>query len=446
MKKAAVILLAGAQFLVVAGVWLRAHICHETGNLLVGGAPDRLLAWARLTGLLAALAILFQFALLGRVRWVERSFGMDRLTRLHHVTGFALVFLLLAHPVLATFGHAMQADVGYWAQSADFIKSWQGLLSANAGWLLMLAAGMTSALVLSKRLSYQSWYATHLTLYVAFGLTIPHQVAVGSDLAEHDGFRLYWCLLYLCVAGAFLACRFGAPLAALARHRFFVDKVVAEAGDVTSVHIGGRNLAAFRAEAGQFLIVRFLAKGFRWEAHPFSLSRPPDGHRLRLSIKRLGDFTRRIPELSPGTPVLIEGPYGVFTAKACRTQRALLIAGGIGITPIRSLAETLVQAGHDVLLIYANRDSATMVFKNELEELAARSGGRLTIIPVMSGDPAWTGEKGRVDSALLSRLAPDLLSRDVFLCGPPPMMKGVREALAGLGVPASRVHDERFAL
>ena len=121
MKKAAVILLAGAQLLIVAGVWLRANICHETGNLLVGGAPDQLLAWARLTGLLAALAILFQFALLGRVRWVERSFGMDRLTRLHHVAGFALVFLLLAHPVLATFGHAMQADVGYWAQSADFI-------------------------------------------------------------------------------------------------------------------------------------------------------------------------------------------------------------------------------------------------------------------------------------------------------------------------------------
>ena len=446
MKKVAVVLLAGAQLLFVTGFWLWCHTRHEMGNLLAGDAPDRVLAWARLSGLWAALAILLQFALMSRVRWVEQRFGLDRLTRLHHVSGFALVLLLVAHPVLATLGHALQADAGYWAQSVDFCKTWQGLLSAYAGLALLLLASVASALVLAKRLSYRRWYATHLTLYAAFGLTVLHQVAVGSDIAEHPGFRFYWLALYACVALALAVCRFGRPLALFARHRFVVESLVPEAGEVTSVYIAGKDMGAFRAEAGQFVILRFLAKGFRWEAHPFSLSLPPDGERLRVSIKRLGDFTRRIPELRPGTPVLIDGPYGLFTARACAAPTALLIAGGIGITPVRAVAEALLQANREALLLYANRNSATLVFGPELEALAARSGGRLTFLPVLSDEPAWPGEKGRLDRARLERLVPDARERDVFLCGPPAMMKSVRAALAGLGVAAPRLHDERFAL
>lgn len=446
MKKAAVLLLAGAQLLIVAGFWLWSHTRHEMGNLFVGDTPDQVLAWARLAGLLAALAVLLQLVLISRVRWVERSFGMDRLTRLHHVSGFVLLLLLVAHPLLATWGHALQSDVGYWAQSADFLASWEGLPAAYAGLALMAAASVSSALVLAKRLPYHRWYATHLALYAAFGLTFLHQVEVGGDFTDHPGFRLYWYALYASVALGLIIYRVGYPLLARTRHRFVVEQVVPEAGDVTSVYIGGKKMGAFRAEAGQFLIVRFLAKGFRWEAHPFSLSRLPDGRCLRLSIKRLGDYTRRIPELKPGTPVLIDGPHGVFTAKACAAGPVLLIAGGIGITPIRALAEEWVKAGREALLLYANRTGGSMVFKKELEELADQSGGRLTFIPVLSDEPAWPGEKGRIDRALLSRVVPDLLSRDVFLCGPPPMMKSVRRALADAGVRPSRIHDERFAL
>ncbi len=446
MKKAAVFLLAGCQLLIVIGFWLWRHTQHEMGNLLAGETPDQLLAWARLSGLLAAFMILFQFILIGRVRWVERPFGMDRLTRLHHVAGFGLLFLLLTHPILATLGHAQQADAGNWEQSADFIASWTGLLSAYAGLAFMFAAGLASVLVLLKRLPYQRWYATHLVLYLAFGLTFTHQVAVGSDFTDLTGFRIYWYFLYAGVVSIFLVYRVGYPLVSWLRHRFFVEKVIPEAGGVTSVYIQGKAMDSFRAEAGQFLIVRFLAKGFRWEAHPFSLSCPPTGHTLRLSIKPVGDYTRRIPELRPGTPVLIDGPHGIFTAQACTSAKAVLIAGGIGITPIRSIAEELVKAGREAILIYANRNSETLVFNAELTELSAQSGGRLTLIPVMSDEPSWPGEKGRVDRELLSRCVPDLLSRDVFLCGPPPMMKTVRSALAGLGVVPSRIHDERFAL
>jgi predicted ferric reductase len=446
MKRTAWWVLAGAQLLIVVGCWLWFHTHHTTGNLLTGDAVGQLLAWGRLAGLLAVFAILFQFMLIGRVRWVERSYGMDCLTRLHHVVGFALIFLLLLHPVLITLGHARQDDVGYWAQAADFCKTWKGVLTAVIGLSLMMVASVFSILVLLKRVRYEFWYATHLVLYVAFGLSVLHQVVSGSDFTDHPAFKTYWLALYVFVFLNLLGYRFVRPLWAFARHRFVVTRVAPEAGDVTSVYMGGKNLEAFRVEAGQFMIVRFLAKGFRWEAHPFSMSCFPDGKQIRLSIKRLGDFTRRIPELKPGTPVLIDGPHGVFTSRACASDKVLLIAGGIGITPLRSLAEEMVEAGRDVVMLYGSRNSATLAFKGELDELAARAGEKLRLVYVMSDEPAWTGEKGRVDRERIARLVPDLANRDSYLCGPPVMMKGVRTALASLGVPSARIHDERFAL
>ena len=283
-------------------------------------------------------------------------------------------------------------------------------------------------------------------LYVAIGLAFLHQVSSGSDFTDHAAFRYYWYALYAFVIVNLLGYRFVRPALAFFRHRFTVTRVVPEPGDVTSVYIGGRNLERFAIEAGQFMIVRFLAKGYRWEAHPFSMSCFPDGRQLRLSIKRLGDFTRRIPELKPGTSVLIDGPHGVFTARQCAADKVLLIAGGIGITPVRSLAEELVGAGRDVVLVYGNRNGQTVVFKDELDELVARAGGRLRVHYVMSDDPGWPGEKGRIDRDRLARLVPDIAGREVYFCGPPVMRKGIRAALASLGVAASRIHDERFAL
>ena len=446
MKKAAWWALAGTQLLAVVGLWFWFHTHHPTGNLLAEDSSGMLLAWGRLAGLLAVLSILFQLLLIGRVRWVARSFGMDRLTRLHHRVGFALILLLLLHPVLLTYGHALQADVSCWEQVVDFCKTWRGVLTAVVGLGLIIAATLFSVLVLLKRLRYELWYATHLLLYLAFGLTVLHQVVSGSDFTDHPAFKYYWIALYVFVLLNLLAYRFTRPLLAFARHRFVVTEVVHEAGDVTSVIIGWRNLEAFPAEAGQFMIVRFLARGFRWEAHPFSLSCFPDGKRLRLSIKRLGDFTRRIPDLKPGTPVVIDGPHGIFTSRMCTSDKVLLIAGGIGITPIRALAEEWVAAGRDVVMIYGSRNSGGITFRGELDDLAAKSGGTLKLFYVLSDDPAWPGEKGRVDRDRIVRLVPDLSERDVYLCGPPPMMKGVRAALDSFGLSATRIHDERFAL
>jgi predicted ferric reductase len=118
--------------------------------------------------------------------------------------------------------------------------------------------------------------------------------------------------------------RFLTPALLYWRHRFAVERLERETDDVISVVIRGRDLAAFPIRAGQFMFVRFWARPFWWQSHPFSISRLPDGNEIRLSIKGVGDFTASIPKLPPGTRVLIDGPHGVFTALRCRNRKVLM--------------------------------------------------------------------------------------------------------------------------
>ena len=446
MKKTGLFILLAALILPLFAFWAWDQVRHPTGNLLVGETAGQLLAYGRLAGLLAAFGLLLQLLLAGRTGWVERACGLDRMMLVHHASGFALLLLLLAHPALVTAGHAQLAGVGLWEQYADFCRSWKGVLAAVIGLNLILVAVALSVAVVRKRLRYELWYASHTILYVAIALVFLHQLAVGSDFTDNRWFARYWLVLYLFTFGNLLAYRLVRPLWNFARYRFVVARLLPETGDATSLFITGRNLEKFPVTGGQFLSVRFLAPGFRWESHPFSVSQQPDGRQIRLTIKASGDFTRRLPLLPPGTPVVIDGPHGIFTARRCRSPKVLLIAGGIGITPIRAMADDLLAAGRDVTLLYANRTLAGAVFRTELDALAAAAGGRFRVIHVLTQDAAWSGEKGQLDRERIARLVPDAAARTVFLCGPPPMMTAVRRALLGLGVPRERIFYERFAL
>ncbi|HCE45282.1 MAG TPA: oxidoreductase [Lentisphaeria bacterium] len=446
MKKFGWLILLGSQFAIVAGFWSYDHVNHMMGNQLTGDAVGQYLAYGRLAGLLAVLGILFQLMLIGRIKWLEQAFGLDRMAHLHHFTGFAIVVFLAAHPFLVTTGHSMQSGMSRIDQYIDFCRNWDDVLAAVIGVAIMSASIFFSILVMRKWVKYEIWYYSHLTLYVAVALVFGHQFEVGTDLVGNRLFSGYWYALYAFVFANLIHYRILRPIIFYMRHRFAVDKLVSETGDVTSVYIEGRGMEFFPVEAGQFMIVRFWAKGFRWEAHPFSMSIRPDGRKIRLSIKASGDFTRRIPGLKPGTPVFIDGPHGIFTSASCSSSKVLLIAGGIGITPIRALAEEMSAAGRDVILIYANRSRSSIVFEKELDELVEKSKGNLKIVHVLSDDPEWAGEKGRLDKEKISRFVPDIPEREVFLCGPPMMMKLVRASLSELNVPKARIHFEKFAL
>ena len=246
------------------------------------------------------------------------------------------------------------------------------------------------------------------------------------------------------------------PVARSLRHLPRVEAVVNEAPGVVSVIVTGRNLHRLPIRAGQFLHWRFLAPGLWAGAHPWSISAAPDGRRLRLTVRDLGDHSRLLARVRPGTRVLIEGPYGAFTTERRTRRRVLLLAAGIGITPIRALAEELAadpstETG-DVTVLYRAPNPESVVFRDELAWLAANSPVRVETLlgPSAVGswlpaaDPGQSGVPGRSDAEILAGLVPRLTAHDVYLCGPPAWMGLVRKSLRTAGIPQSQIHDERF--
>lgn len=398
----------------------------------------------RITGLLGTYLVLWQLLLLARVAWLEDAFGLERLAVLHRWNGFLCVSLLVAHGVFQTFGYMLTNHQGVLAQLGDFINSYVGLLAAIVALGLFIAVAVVSITAARRRLSYETWYFLHLYTYIAVALAFSHQLATGVDFAGNPLFVFYWCLLYAFVIGALLLYRVVGPLVAYRRHRFYVQSVEREARNVSSVYIGGHGLRDFEVRAGQFAMWRFLDAKRWWQSHPFSVSAVPDGRRLRITVKNIGDFTSGVHALKPGTPVLVEGPFGRFVDPPA-TRKVLLIAGGIGITPLRPLAEELARAGFEVRLIYRAHGPADVVFRKEIDELAQELGVQVDYL--LSEGAARGGDRGGwFAPARLARLVPDIAERAVYLCGPPRMRKAVLSALRELDVPAEHVRTEVFRL
>jgi predicted ferric reductase len=405
-------------------------------GIFTGTVGETLIALGDLAGLAAYYLVLWQLLLIGRVGWIERAWGHDRLSRIHHSVGLAAVLLIGIHPILMTLGYSAEAQTTLVGQFLIFLRSYHDVLNAFLAYLLFLGIVAISVTIVRSRLRYESWYFVHVFLYLAIILAFDHQFANGHDLA--GGWMVwYWNVLFYGVLAMVAWSRFLRPLIAYYRYGFRVARLEQETANVMSVIIEGRGLDRLRARAGQFVIVRFLAKGFWWQAHPFSLSESPNGSHLRLTIKAVGDYTREIPKLPVGTRVILEGPLGRFTSDRASGGRIALIAGGIGITPLRSLFQEFSRQGRAVDLIYAARSDADFALKDELQSLENPTA-HMHLMP--------EDRYGRLTPELIAGAVPDIASRFVYLCGPPPMMKAVRAQLLGLGVPDSAVLYEKFQL
>jgi predicted ferric reductase len=418
-------------------VWLWVYGKNISG---VHGWGDAWTSIGRLTGLLSAYLALIQVLLLARLPWLERLLGFDHLTRWHRLNGKACLYLVLAHVVFITIGYASMDQVGIPTEVSRLLSDYPGMIAATVGTVLMVSVVITSLVIVRRKFRYEAWYFVHLTVYAGIALAWVHQIPTGNELTANAAAARYWTALYVVTAALLLWFRLLMPLVGNLRHQLRVEAVSVDAPGVVSLRIGGRNLDRLQARAGQFFLWRFLGRGRWWEAHPFSLSQAPDGRSMRITVKAAGDFTRRIAGIVPGTRVIAEGPFGVFTLAARRRERALFIAGGIGITPIRAMLE---EVASEAVCIYRVIKEEDLVFRHELVALARQRGIALHIL---AGDHAGPGARDQLSRENLRRLVPDLVDRDVFLCGPPAMMRAVEKTLRQVGVPGDQVHSERFAL
>jgi predicted ferric reductase len=421
---------------------LAANVVVVTALFLDAGlGSNALILIGRLTGLYAALTMAFQLLLVARVPWLDRRLGMDRLTTWHRWTGFTLLWTLLAHAVFITFGYAQVSELPPVTELVQMATTVEGVLRAIVALLLIMVIGATSARFARRRLAYETWHFIHFYTYVAVVLAFTHQVAVGTTFTASPLATGYWWGVWGFALGSVALGRLVLPLVRNLRHQLRVAAVVPESDHVVSIYMTGRNLDKLPARAGQFFLWRFLTRDRWWQANPFSLSAAPDGRSLRLTAKALGPGSAGLRSIKPGTRVFAEGPYGAFTTMHRTKPNTLLVAGGVGITPVRALLEELT--GH-VVVLYRVATAADAVLMSELQALAHARGA---VLHVLIGPSHAVGVRG----PLLGRdnvvaMVPDVVDRDVFVCGPPGMTNAVLGSLRDLGVPKQQVHAERFSL
>jgi predicted ferric reductase len=427
-------LLALANAGIVVALWW-----HAAGAGELNGTAAVLAELARVTGLLGAYLVLVELLLLARLPVLDRLVGFDRLTVWHRWNGRACVTLLSVHTVLITVGYALADRISVPAEVKRLVTRYPGVITAFAGLAILILVAVSSIAVARRRLSYETWYFVHLYAYLGVALAFSHQLATGTAFVGEPAARTYWYGLYAATLAAILGFRVAVPIARSVRLRLRVERVVEESPGVVSVEIGGLGLERLKVRTGQFFSWRFLTRDRWWEAHPFSLSAAPDGRRLRITVKGVGDYTARLRAIPPGTRVIAEGPFGAFTTAARRRPRVVLIAGGIGITPIRALLEDMPGGPGDIAVVYRALRPEDVILRAELDELARRRGADLHYVV---GDHR---EEALLSPEHLQRLVPDIAARDVYVCGPPGMTEAMRASLGRSGVPRRQIVIERFA-
>ena len=391
---------------------------------------------AALTGTYFAIIGIFFVA---RIPAIEKGVGHDRLVAWHRKLGPWSLYLIALHFLLVLISFAGQDQIPLYKELWSFLQTWPWMWPALVGLFLMLMAGITSYRKARAKMSYETWWIIHIYTYVAIAASFMHQVLNGQMFVGHPLNRLYWTLLYIAMAASVLTFRIGAPLLRSLRHNLVVEKVVIEGPGLVSIIMKGRNLHGLAAEGGQFFGWRFLARGHFLMSHPYSLSAAPSENYLRITVKDLGDHSRTVQHIKPGTRVFVEGPYGAFTAGRATQPHIVMVGGGVGITPIRAVMEEF-KSGVEIDVFYRVSRAEDLILKDELDYLVAHSNGMVRVWYL-----AGSRKEYPMDAEFIRSYAPRAADSDFYICGPAALVETVRQAAADLGVPKNRFHDEDFA-
>ena len=388
-----------------------------------------------------------QFALVARFQRVAAPFGIDVLLQFHRQIAYVGLAFVLAHPLLL-----FVANTKFLA----LLNPLTAPLRAHMAVLSVIALLTLVALsVWRKRLhiSYETWQLTHGVLAVVAVVAALVHVLLVDYYVDEPWEKALWILMSAAFVWLLVWVRIIKPLQRY-RRSWVIEKVIPERGNTYTMVLepsAGRahNANGFTFEPGQFAWIMVGRSPFAITQHPFSFSSSAERtDRVMLSVKAAGDFTSEIGSLVPGTKVYLDGPYGAFTVDRHEGPGFVFIGAGVGVTPLMSMMRTLADR-KDVrpsYLFLNNRDTESIIFREEIEALKSRLN--LTVVHVLSHpDDAWKGERGHLNADLCRRYLPERYHHlQYFICGPGPMMDATEDALAEIGVPADRVHTERFVM
>ncbi|MEG4417453.1 ferric reductase-like transmembrane domain-containing protein [Microcoleus sp. LAD1_D5] len=414
--------------------------------LLLHPAPSGRGFWTEFSvalGFIGLAMMALQFILTARVNRIETSYGIDILLQFHRYTSLVAFFMVLVHPVILFIAQPETLQLLNFPQAP-----WRARM-AVLGTLAFLAMVVTTIWRKPLKIPYEPWRASHTILaVVAVGFGFAHALAVGNYLSLFWKAVLWggiilvslWLIIYVRLVKPWL----------MTKKPYVVEEVLPQRGDVWTLALRPLGHEGFTFEPGQFAWLTLNITPLSMREHPFSMSSSADrADRIEFGIKAIGDFTKGIKDVQPGTRAYLDGPYGVFTTERYWDSAGfVLIAGGVGITPIFSILLTAAERKDDrpFLLIYAASSWDDLTYQEELDALKEKLD--LSIVYVLRKvHDDWAGDTGYVDQALLEKYIPlHRGSRHYFVCAAPVMMDAVERALFELNVPVTNVHMEHFDL
>lgn len=439
------------QVIALIALWLPVLAFASEGGFLGLDQPQQF--WSalnRLSALVATSLLLIHIALVARIPWIEQTLGLDKLTGAHKKLGKPVLYLLLFHMVAAGMNYGLVDGSGVVEALIYLNLNFTSIALATAGLILMGIVVVSSIRIARRRLSYESWYLIHLLSYLAIVIGIPHQYEFGTDFLAQPMMQSYFTLLYVFVAANLVWFRVLQPVLLSLTSGLAVSAVKTEANQTTSITISGRRIERLGAEAGQFFLLRVLTRNQWWRPHPFSVSSAPNDV-IRFTVGNRGDDTALLQNIRPGTRVILEGPFGVFSESKRTRRHVTLLAAGIGVAPIRALAESLAAEPGDVTVVYRVTDVSDAALLDEVKRICAERQHNLELVRgprPKSGSflpDLGPNERPRPDYVRLLELSPMIRESDVYICGPAGWSKSVVNALKHIGVNNDQIHLEEFA-
>jgi len=388
-----------------------------------------------------------EFALVSRIQPAAEPFGEDALQLFHNLMGVAALGFVLAHPVLLFISGY---PVSCWVNPFSSCSQLATRTAALSVYILLFLIG-TSIWRKQLHLRYEIWYVLHgIFALVVLSAALVHIFVIGRYTSTLI-MKLAWVVYGVLIIGLIIRYKIYIPLKNWRRPWEIVENRV-ERGDARTLVLKPVGHDGWTFEAGQFAWIKTGQTPFNVGQHPISISSMGDvltGGRVAFTIKNLGDWSgREVPALQPGKRVWLDGPYGVFTMDRNQAMGFVLIGGGVGITPLYSMLQTMAEREdiRPVILFYGSNDLENLTFADELEALTSSEKLNLTFVPVLKNpDPVWEGEVGYIDVAVMKKYLPKQYRRFMYLiCGPEPLMNAMEQALPELGVPPNQVITERF--
>jgi len=361
-------------------------------------------------------------------RALEKHFGgLDKMYVTHKTIAIIAVILIVIHQMVVP--KTGTSGPGLWLGWTAFFCIIIVVLITVGPRVPLLSGFLT-------RFSYSGWRKIHRFMGVFFIFAVLHMLMV-QPMILHSPVLAVWILTVEAVGiGAYLYKQF------LWRRlrpfkEFAVEQINTLNGTTLEIRLKAKS-GKLDYRAGQFLFVHFDGDPLFTEPHPFTISSAPNQDHVILSIKASGDWTQHLHvALKPGATAYVDGPYGLFNYKTGSGQQ-IWIAGGIGITPFLSwLRDFNGHGDQQIDFFYSVTHPGEALFSDEITHAAEVNGRFKPHINASSQD-------GRLTVAKIVEASGPVSGKDVYLCGPIPMILAFRDALIGQGLPASKIHFEEF--